>query len=85
MLRPTVNRPDYLGVKPHLGPKTRFLLQSNKLWICSCGAPSLTRGRACRLQLLLTLANAVTLGSEFCWTHDHILLSQVRDSPNLEG
>jgi hypothetical protein len=27
-LRPTVNRPVYLGVKPHLGPKTRFLLLS---------------------------------------------------------
>jgi hypothetical protein len=25
MSRPTVSRPVYLGVKPHLGPKTRFL------------------------------------------------------------
>jgi hypothetical protein len=32
----------------HLGPKTRFLLLSD-----SCGAPSLTKGRVCRLQLLL--------------------------------
>jgi hypothetical protein len=31
--------------------------------------------------LLLTLASAVILGSE---SH-HILLSQIRDSPNLEG
>jgi hypothetical protein len=38
------------------------------------------RGRVCRLQLLLALASAVILGS-----HDHILLSQFRDSPNLEG
>jgi hypothetical protein len=31
------------------------------------------------------LASAVILGSESCRTHDHILLSQIRDSPNLEG
>jgi hypothetical protein len=32
ILRPTVSRPVCLGVKPHLGPKTRFLLLSD-----SCG------------------------------------------------
>jgi hypothetical protein len=31
------------------------------------------------------LASAVILGSESRGTHDHILLSQIRDSPNLEG
>jgi hypothetical protein len=39
-------------------------------------------GWVCRLQLLLTLGIAVILGSE---SHDHILLSEIRDSPNLEG
>jgi hypothetical protein len=39
----------------------------------------------CRLQLLLVLASAVILRSESRGTHDHILLSQIRDSPNLEG
>jgi hypothetical protein len=39
----------------------------------------------CRLQLLLVLASAVILRSEFRGTHDHILLSQIRDSSNLEG
>jgi hypothetical protein len=42
---------------------------------------SLTRGLVCRLQLLLILASAVTLRSESYGTHDHILLSQIRDSP----
>jgi hypothetical protein len=46
---------------------------------------SLTRGWVCRSQLLLVLASAVILGSEYRGTHDHILLSQIRDSPNLEG
>jgi hypothetical protein len=32
MLRPTVSRPVCLGVKPHLGPKTRFLW----LWDSCC-------------------------------------------------
>jgi hypothetical protein len=46
---------------------------------------SLTRGWVCRLQLLLALTSAVTLGSKSRGTHDHILQSQIRDSPNLEG
>jgi hypothetical protein len=40
----------------------------------------LTRGRVCCLQLLLVLASTVILGSESRGTHDHILLSQIRDS-----
>jgi hypothetical protein len=46
---------------------------------------SLTRGRVCRLQLLLVFASAIILGSESHEDHDHILLSQTRNSPNLEG
>jgi hypothetical protein len=37
------------------------------------------------LQLLLVLASAVILKSESRGTYDHILLCQIRDSPNLEG
>jgi hypothetical protein len=48
------------------------------------GAPSLTRGRVCRLQLLVVLASAV-LGSESRGAHDHILLSQIWDCLNQEG
>jgi hypothetical protein len=44
---------------------------------------SVIRGWVCRLQLLLVLASAVTLGSQSRGTH--ILLSQIRDSPNLKG
>jgi hypothetical protein len=43
------------------------------------------RGWVCRLQLLLALARALILGSESRETHNKIVLSQIRDSPNLEG
>jgi hypothetical protein len=46
---------------------------------------SLTRGWVCRLQLLLSLASAVILGTESRGTHDHILLSLIRDANNLKG
>jgi hypothetical protein len=39
----------------------------------------------CCLQLLLVLASAVIIRSESHGTHDHILLSQIRDSANQEG
>jgi hypothetical protein len=42
------------------------------------------KGWVCHLQLLLVLASAVILRSKSRGTHD-ILLSQIRDSPNLEG
>jgi hypothetical protein len=46
---------------------------------------SLTRGWVCHLQLMLLLSSAVIFRSESRGTHDHILLSQIRVSPNLEG
>jgi hypothetical protein len=50
-------------------------------YVTSC----LTREWICRLQLMLAFASAVILGSESHGTHDQILLSQIRDLPNLEG
>jgi hypothetical protein len=50
------------------------------LRVCYFVAPSLMRGRVCnlRVQLLLGLARAVTLGLKSCRTHGHILLSHLR-------
>jgi hypothetical protein len=45
-------------------------------------ASSLMRRRVCSLQLLLFLVSAIILGSQ---SYDHIFLSQIEDSPNLEG
>jgi hypothetical protein len=46
---------------------------------------SLTRGWVSRLQLQLAVASAVNLRSESRGTHNHIILSQIGDCPNLEG
>jgi hypothetical protein len=39
----------------------------------------------CRLQFLLAFASGVILGAESWGIHDHILLSQIRHSHNLES
>jgi hypothetical protein len=41
----------------------------------------LTRGCVCWLQLLRAFASGVIVNSESRGTHNHILLSQIRDSP----
>jgi hypothetical protein len=66
------------------------LTTSNFFQMDTCGhSPyvtySLTRGWVCRLQLLLGLASPVILRPESRMTHVHILLPQIRYSPNLEG
>jgi hypothetical protein len=70
-----------LGDKPSR-PTTRiFILQLNTCGYSPYVTSSLMRGWVCRLQLLLGLASAVILRSESRGTHDHILLSQIRDFP----
>jgi hypothetical protein len=67
-----------LGVEPHLGLMTRYLLLFDSYGIVFCGAPSLTRGRVCLLYMLLALASAAFLGSKSLGTCNHILLSDLR-------
>jgi hypothetical protein len=74
-----------LGVNPLRLTTSIFVFQLNTCGYSPYVTSSLTRERVCRLQLLLVLASEVILRSESRGTDDHILLPEIRDSPNLEG
>jgi hypothetical protein len=79
LLRPTVSRPVYLGMKHSSGAYNQIFVTVRRLQVSRYGALFLTRGRICRLQLLRVLVSAFIFGSESVGTCDHILLSQIRD------
>jgi hypothetical protein len=75
----------YTVVSSPLRITTSNFFQLNTSFHIPYVTSSLTREWVCSLQLLLVLATAVILPSDSRGTRDHILLSQIRDSPNLEG
>jgi hypothetical protein len=79
----SASRPVCLGIKHSSGAYDQIFISVWELRICWYAALCLTRGRVCRLQLLVALASAVILGSESRRTRDHALLSQIRDFPFL--
>jgi hypothetical protein len=63
---------------------SNFFFQLNTCSYSPYVTVSLARRWVCRLQLLLVLASGAILKSESRRSHDHILLSQIRDYANLE-
>jgi hypothetical protein len=77
--RLAVYRQSVLARSPLRLVTSNFIFRLNT---CGCSpivTSSLMRGWVCRLQLLLVLVSAVSLRSESHGTHDHILLTQIRD------
>jgi hypothetical protein len=64
---------------------SNFIFQLNTCGYIPFVTSSLTRGWVCLLLLLLILSSAAILRFVSCGTYDHILLSQIGDSPNLES
>jgi hypothetical protein len=84
LLLPTVSRPVCVGVRhPPIWCPWPDFITVRQLRACWCGAPSVTRGRVCNLQLLMVLASEVIRRSQSHGTHDdvRIILSQIRESP----
>jgi hypothetical protein len=74
-----------LAISPLRLMTSNFIFQFNTCGYRPYVTSSLTRGWVCRFQLLLVVASVVILRSKYRGTHYYILLSQIRDSSNLEG
>jgi hypothetical protein len=73
-----------MATNPLRLPVNNFVFQLNTCGYNPYATSSLTRGWICRSQMLLVLASAVIHRAESRGIHDHILLFQIRDPPNLE-
>jgi hypothetical protein len=75
----------FLATIPLRLTTSNYIFQLNTFGYSPYVTSPLTRGWVDRLQLLLVLASAVIFRSESRGTNDNILLSQIRDSPSLDG
>jgi hypothetical protein len=74
-----------LATSPFRLTTSDFILQLNTWGYNPYVTFSLTRGWVCRFNCCWSTPAQSFSGLTSCGTHDHILLSQIRDSPNLEG
>jgi hypothetical protein len=74
----------FLAKSPLRPMTSNFIFQLNTYGYFPYVTYPLSRGWVYRLQLLLVSANAVILRPESRGTYDHIILSEIRDFPNLE-
>jgi hypothetical protein len=74
-----------LATSPLSLTTSNFIFQLNTCSYSPYVTFPLTKGWICRLHLLLVLASAATLRLESRGSHDHVLLSQIRDPPKLES
>jgi hypothetical protein len=77
-----VSRPVRLRIKHPSGAYDQIFISLRQLRVCWFGAPSLTRGRVCRLQLLLALASAVIF---YCLRFETCLFVASYDSQGQGG
>jgi hypothetical protein len=76
ILQPTVSRPVCPGIRTPSGVQDLEIF-FRRLQVCYCVPPSLMRGRAPNLQLLLVLTIAVPHESAFRGAHNQVLFSEV--------
>jgi hypothetical protein len=81
MLRPTVSRLVCLRINHPSWAYDQMFITVRQMRICWCRALSLTRGRVCRLQLLLALASAIF----FCLRYETSLFVASYDSQGYGG
>jgi hypothetical protein len=74
-----------LATRPLRLMTSNFIFQMDTCGYGPYVTSSPQRGWFCHLRLLPVLASTVILRSESSGPHDHILLSQIQDSPNLVG
>jgi hypothetical protein len=82
---PTVSRTVCSGIKPHLGPKTRFLLLSDSCGFVDVGLPLWWENGSVVYNCCWSSPAQSFSAPSPAGLNDHILLSQIRESYNLEG